>query len=151
MTALSRNRLLLAPFALVLAIAVAPRFAAGAATDDHEDSPVAQQMDLLKDNLSALGRTIGEPDKRSESLEHLQTMQLAALSAKVLVPSKEAELPEAERARFQSAFRKDMGTLIKALIDVEGLVLDGKFDEAKQAVRSDVLPLRNAGHETYKD
>lgn len=140
-----------APLLAGLALAVFAPQPIEARQDGHEEGPVAKQMEVLGGNIRKLGKSIGSEEKRDETLATLATMQAAALEAKNHDPAKLASLPEKEQARLRASYRKDMGTFVKSLIDVEHLVLDGKYDDAQKAIRAQVLPLRNDGHDKYQD
>src|SRR5688572_31355351 len=99
---------LFAGMVLTGAVAVRPAMAA-------EDTELAKQMEAIQDAQKKLRKSIKSPGENAASLEALTAMQQATVACKALVPAKAVKMPEAEKAKFVSAYRKDMVAMLNHL------------------------------------
>src|SRR5687768_11096275 len=106
MTKLKKNVawVLLAGLVVASPLAVRPALAA-------DDTELAKQMEVMQDAQKELRKSVKSADGNATSLEALTKYQQATIAAKALVPAKAAALPEAEKAKFVAAYRKEMGVL----------------------------------------
>lgn len=130
--------LLAAPF-------TATRFALAA-----EDTELAKQMEQMDDEMKKLRKSLKDPATNAASLEALTKLQQFTVAAKALTPAKAAEMPEAEKAKFVTAYRKDMAGLLAAYAQIEVAVLDGDNAKAEELFKG-LKKIEDDGHEKYSD
>jgi hypothetical protein len=94
---------------VILAAAIAVRPPAALAA---EDTPLAKQMEQIQDAQKKLRKTVKDPAQNAASLEALTAMQQATVASKALVPARAAKVPEADRAKFVAAYRKEMVAML---------------------------------------
>ena len=148
-------------FVLVAAVllVIAPvnsRFAVAA-----EDTELAKHMEEIQDNLKKLRKTVKDPAQNKDSLDALSKVQAATVASKALPPKKAEGKPEAEKAKFIAAYRKDMVALLEHLGKIEVALLDhlGKIevalldnDNAKaEELFKGLKKVEDDGHEKFSD
>lgn len=106
------------------------------------------KMEEMDEALKKLRRTIRSPEQNKESLELITKIEQGALACKGMTPAKAATVPEAERAKFVNAYRKQMADLIVALCQMESAILDGSNDKA-QEVYKNIKGIEDKGHEQF--
>jgi soluble cytochrome b562 len=141
--ALALAALVLIPFATP--VPFAPR--AAPAGDETE---LAQQMEVVESAVGRLRRNLRDPAKNADSLQLVVEAQTAALFCKGQTPSMAANVPEAEREAFVAAYRKEMATLLRGMIDLELALLDGDNEAAKTALQS-VRDMEEPAHERFTE
>ena len=119
------------------------------------DVEPTQDPDLLADTmlelqsaLKKLRRSVRKQEQESDSLAHLQVIQRTALITKDLVPAMTADVPEADRAAFVKAYRREMLVLLQKCIACEIAVLDGDTDAAN-ALYKEIAAMEDSGHERF--
>lgn len=137
--------LLLLSGLIVAAPLTAPRAAMAA-----EDTELAKQMEEMDDDLKKLRKSLKAPAENPASLELLSKLQMVTVTSKVLIPVKAAELPEAEKAKFVAAYRKDMAVLLEHLCQMEVALLDGDNAKAEELFKG-LKKIEDDGHEKYSD
>ena len=121
---------------LVLGGARAPREVFAPAQQEHagqskgEHTPLEERMHAMEDQLKALRRSLRDPSRVVDSLASLAKFQEAALVAKSETPRMSAKVPEGERAKFVSDYRREMLHALELSLAVERALLDGKHEEA---------------------
>jgi hypothetical protein len=101
-----------------------------------------EQMGRAMDQVNA---TIGDPTKSEETLVGLGRMIQFAGASVTGEPKNLAEQPEDKRVAHKNAFRREILTLDRQLIDIELMVLDGKHTEAQASFKK--LPaIADAAH-----
>lgn len=142
---------LLACVALFLAFSGLPRPAATAAPASHEEetTELGEQMDRLSGAFRKVRRQAGDPALNASSLEQLSVMREAAQAAQKFVPAKAADLPEAKRAEFTAAYRKQMDRLLALLADTEAAFKAGDNTAAQKRV-DELADLQKASHREYR-
>jgi hypothetical protein len=135
--------LAIAALALCSLLPVAPQ-------DEHDETPLAEAMEVVETAVGKLRRTLRDPAKNAESLALLVEADTAALACKGHTPSLTASLPEAEREAFVSAYRKQMAELLRGLLEVEIALLDGDGEAAKTALQL-VREMEEPAHERFTD
>jgi len=149
---------LLILFAALLALPFALSFTPPAQEDpgeqaeEHQETPMAvslhDEMEALEKSFKALRRSIRDEAQVAASLEHVGAIQAAVLKTKVLEPPMLANVPAAEQAAFLVSFRKDMLALLRATIDMEEALLDGRFDETREIYKK-IHDTEESGHEKF--
>jgi soluble cytochrome b562 len=115
---------------------------------DAEETPLMQQMLVLKDGMKFLRRGLRNPEKNAESLEWVQKMQENALASKRLIPVMAKEVAEEKRAEFTLNYRREMIVLLQELLKLESVVLDGNNDEAREIYKT-LKTMEVDGHEKF--
>ena len=134
--------ILLAGMALASPLAVRPALA--------DDTELAKQMEVMQDAQKELRKSIKSAEGNPTSLEALTKFQQATVASKALVPAKAAALPEAEKAKFVAAYRKDMNALLSHLIQIEVAILDGDQAKAEELFKG-LKKIEDDGHEKFSD
>jgi hypothetical protein len=141
----------LAPFAIV-SLAV-PAFLAPSASVSRAggDPSIEDSMQSLQAGFKGLDRAIGKGEV-DKALEIVVDMQKAAQEAKLGTPGKAAEVSDAaEKAKFLSGFRLKVIDLQRALLDVEAALVQGKPEDAKKVLDTQIKALKKEGHDAFKD
>jgi len=100
--------------------------------------------------LKQLNGQIGDAARKDENLRLINDMQRLCVTAKGLpltdhVYEKAGAKDEAGKASLNKAFRVRLIALLKAQIEVEEKLADGKADEAK-ALLGRLIEIEEAGH-----
>lgn len=120
------------------------------ADDDEPETPLRQQMKVIDDGLKKLRKDLQDPAKNADSLKRIAEMETAALFCKLETPPKSAKIPEAERAAFVTAYRKELVNVVRLMLDLETALLDG--DNAKaQELRKKLHDAEDPGHEKFAE
>lgn len=139
-------------FAVLFAlVSTSPLLAAGAEQNpgSEEMTELGEHMDRLSGAFRKLRRQVGDPAQNAASLELLAEMRDAAQAAAKLVPAKAADLPEADRAKFTAAYRKQMGKLLTQLTDLEAALKAGDNPAALKQV-GELADFQKASHREYR-
>ncbi|MGE9269395.1 MAG: cytochrome b562 [Verrucomicrobiales bacterium] len=96
-----------------------------------DDTPLAEQMDVLNDAYKAIRRT----DDAAEGAKLAREAQLAVIKGITMTPSyvEKGGHPEGKEKAMVS-YRKQMAELIVVLCDVEAAFLADDFDKVKELV-----------------
>ena len=113
-----------------------------------DESELDQHMLVIEDHLTTLRRGLRKPEKNAESLVQIAEMQQAALASKLLAPRMTESLPDAERAAFVVAYRKEMITTLRTMLDLEEAVLDSDNERAQELYKALKLA-EDSGHEKF--
>jgi soluble cytochrome b562 len=114
------------------------------------DTELAKQMETIDEGMKKLRRSLRKPESNKESLEWIEKIEKAAAKSKDLVPARAAKVPEAERAKFVEAYKKDMDTFIKSVGEMKAAVKDGKNDQAQDIYKT-LKTQEDKGHEKYTE
>ena len=115
-----------------------------------EDTELAKHMEEIQDNLKKLRKTVKDPAQNKESLEALTKIQAATVASKALPPKKAESKPEAERAKYIAAYRKDMVALLNHLGKIEVALLDNDNAKAEELFKG-LKKVEDDGHEKFSD
>ena len=115
-----------------------------------DDTPLAKAMEEMQDELKKLRKSIKSAGENAASLASLDKIQAATVASKGLVPAKAAKMPEAEKAKFVAAYRKDMAALLEHLCKIEVALVDGDNTKAEELFKG-VKKLEDDGHEKYSE
>jgi soluble cytochrome b562 len=114
------------------------------------DTPLAKQMEIMEDGMKKLRRTLRKAESNKESLELIEKVEKAAKASKDMVPAKAGKIPEAERAKFVEAYKKDMEATIKTIGEMKTAVQEGKNDKAQELYKT-IKTQEDKGHEKYTE
>jgi soluble cytochrome b562 len=107
------------------------------------------KMDTMGGAFRKLKRQVADATKNAESLQLLATIQTAANEAAKLIPAKAADLPAADRAKFEADYQAGMKKLIDGFGKLEVALKADKNDEAAKLV-GEIGALQKAGHKEFK-
>jgi hypothetical protein len=130
--------------------------AAAAAQDDKEkkvadlDTELAKQMEVIDSGMKKLRRSLRKPESNKESLETIEKVHAAAVKSKDMTPAMASKIPEAERAKWVAAYKKDMEAMIKTVEEMRDAVKDNKNDKA-QELHASLKKQEDKGHEKYTE
>ena len=99
-------------------------------------SELSGEMEDMDESMKKLKRTVRKAEQNPESLKLIAEMQAKCVSSKGMIPTKVEKLPEAERAKFITAYRKEMAAVIIDLCQMEQALLDGDNDKAKEIYKA---------------
>lgn len=119
-------------------------------TEEHEETPMEEQMERVEDAMRFLRRSIRKPESRADSLAHVQECQEGLLLAKELEPMMLARIPEAERAAFKRDFRLGMVEALEAFLEMERALLEERDDDAKELYKK-AAGLEDPAHERFTE
>lgn len=114
------------------------------------DTPLAKQMEIIEDGMKKLRRTLRKAESNAESIELIEKVEKAAKASKDMVPARAEKVPEAERAKFVEAYKKDMEATIKTLGEMKAAVKEGKNDKAQELYKT-LKTQEDKGHEKYTE
>ena len=139
--------------AVVLAAVIAlfsllagPALAAPAA--EEKETELQKKMEEVETGLKKLRRTLRKPADNADSLKTITGVKAAMEACKKLAPAMASSIPEADRAKFIEAYKKDMDAVIAEMGKMEKAVKDGKNDEAQNVLKK-LHEMEEAGHEKY--
>lgn len=110
---------------------------------------LGEHMDRMSSAFRKLRRQAGDPAYNPASLELLGEMREAAQAAAKLVPAKAADLPEAERAKFTAAYRKQVGKLLTQLAGIEAALKAGDNPAAQKRI-GELADFQKASHREFR-
>ena len=133
--------------------------AAAAAQDEKEskekkvadlDTELAKQMEVIDSGMKKLRRSLRKPESNKESLETIEKVHAAAVKSKDMTPAMAAKIPEAKRAEWVAAYKKDMEAMIKTVEEMRDAVKDNKNDKAQELYKT-IKTQEDKGHEKYTE
>ena len=114
------------------------------------DTELAKQMEIIDESLKKLRRTLRKPDSNPDSLVLTEKMEKACVASKDLVPAMASKVPEAERAKWVEAYKKDMEATIKTVGEMKAAVKANNNDKANELYKT-LKQLEDKGHEKYTE
>lgn len=114
------------------------------------DTELAKQMEVMDSGMKKLRRSLRKPESNKESLETIEKVLAAAVKSKDMTPAMAAKIPEAKRAEWVAAFKKDMDATIKTIEEMRDAVKNGKNDEAVK-LHATIKKQEDKGHEKYTE
>jgi hypothetical protein len=140
--------ILLAAASMVIA-PVAPRVSF-AADEKSKDTELSKKMEEIQDHLKKLRRSVKDSANNKDTLETLSKLEELTVASKSLVPAKLSSVPEAERAKFVTGYRKSMAALLEHFCKIETAVLDNDNAKAEELYKQ-LKKIEDDGHEKYSD
>ena len=114
------------------------------------DTELAKQMEAVDSGMKKLRRSLRKAESNAESLKTIETVHKALVKSKDLVPAMAAKVPEAERAKWVEAYKKDMDKTIKTMDELRAAVKDGKNDKAQEIYQT-LKKQEDDGHKKYTE
>jgi hypothetical protein len=103
---------------------------AAAAEEKVQKTELNNQMEDMDESFKKLKRTLRKSEQNAESLKLIADLQQKSVVCKNLVPLKAAKIPEAERAKFVTEYRKEMAGVIIQFCEMEQALLDNNNEKA---------------------
>jgi hypothetical protein len=104
--------------------------------DKVKKSELNNEMEEMDETFKKLRRSIRKADQNEASLKLIQDLQTRAIASKEMIPTKAAKVPEADRAKFVTAYRKEMAAVIIDFCHVEQALLDGDNAKAQELYKA---------------
>ncbi len=120
---------------------------AGAAPAANEE--LEQTMRQINGAGKMLGRGITK-DNRDESLLQIDKMQHALLAAKAMTPDAVAGVAADKRDAFLADYRRTLLEALKVACDIEIAILDGKYEDAQELVKTQLNAIKKNGHDKFQ-
>ena len=117
---------------------------------EHEESPLEESMEALKDGFKSLRRTLGNPEAQAHHLKTLHSMQDATLESFPLCPDPLSPLSEKETLLWNLEYRRAMLQVCSELCELELAVIEGRQDDAQSLLRA-LGSIKKKGHRAYKE
>jgi hypothetical protein len=136
--------------ATLMVIAPANSRLAFAADEKSKDTELSKKMEEIQDNLKKLRKTVKDSASNQQTLETLSKLQQLTIASKSLTPAKAANVPEADRAKFVTGYRKSMASLLEHFCKIETAVLDNDNAKAEELFKQ-LKKIEDDGHEKYSD
>jgi len=116
--------------------------------DQGEDGPLAEAMGELKDNMRALRKTLGSPEKAEDGMAYAAGMRKAALLAFPLCPDAPQGFSKAEQVKWRVDFQRKILSVCDGTLQLELALAEGRMEDAKTIYKS-LSDIKKEGHETY--
>ena len=113
-----------------------------------QKSELNNTMEDMDEVFKKLRRSIRKAEQNEASLKLIQELQTKAVSCKDMVPTKAAKVPEADRAKFVVAYRKEMAAVIIDLLQMEQALLDGDNVKAQEIYKA-IGEREDKGHDQF--
>lgn len=136
---------------VLIAVLLSAPFATAADHDhDNEDhTPLGEQMEMMGKAFRTLRKQVGDSAQNAGTLELLGTIRSAAEKGLEFEPAYTAEQPEAERAAFVAAYRKDLHAFIDVVDQAIAAVKAGDNETAGKVVR-EMIDAQRSSHKSYR-
>jgi len=138
----------------VCALLGAALWPAATTAQDRAEKPEKTELQLAMRSVMGLTKSLrsslGDPEQKATALEQLDALQAALVTAKSQIPSKAAALEGDALTRFTSGYRKKMISMLSAVLDLEGMVLEDAEKEELQRKLKQLGGIKQAGHDAYK-
>lgn len=117
--------------------------------EEHEDEgPLAEAMEDIKHNMRALRKTLGDPEKAEEGMQHATGMRNAALQALPHCPEAPQGLSKAEQVKWRVGFQRKLLAVCDGTLRLELALAEGRQEDAKE-IYKDLGGIKKEGHDTY--
>ncbi|MBC7980561.1 MAG: hypothetical protein H7Y36_08370 [Armatimonadetes bacterium] len=116
-------------------------------TSMADDSPLAEQMDVMNDAYKAIRRE-KDPAKGAALAREAQDAMVKAITETPELVKAMADGPE--KAKASAGYRKMMGQLIATLADMELAFLDNNLEKVQEIVTS-MREMKKKGHDQFME
>jgi flagellar biosynthesis component FlhA len=99
-------------------------------------SELNNHMEDIDDMMKKLRRSIRKPENNEESLKTIADIEQLMVTCKSLTPTKAEKVPEAERAKFVTAYRKQMANVLGIFCQMEAALCDGDNKKAQELYKT---------------
>lgn len=112
------------------------------------ETELGQRMERLEDAARVVRKNLKDPANWPAALAALVEVEGLTLECKALTPAAAAKLPDAERGAFVGAYRRTMVEFLTHELELEGALLDGDAELAKQAFER-FRSMEDSAHERF--
>lgn len=117
--------------------------------DDHDHTPLEDEMSAMRGAFNKLRKQISDPASNASSLQLVAKLIAASEKSIPLEPARAAEVPESERAKFVAAYQEAMRDFVVEAKKLEAALQAG--DNAKAAeILKDLGARQKDGHKRYR-
>lgn len=144
--------LLFAPVALTPALAQTVPPAAASEPKSHKDkeeTELGQKMEKMNRAYRKLRASLADPANNEASLKLVETLRALSVDSAKLTPAKAADIPAADRAKFQTNYEAKMKTFIGDLDKLTAALKAGKNEEA-QKIFASFKAFQSESHKEFK-
>ena len=113
-------------------------------------SELNNEMEEMDETFKKLKRSIRKPEQNEASLKLIQDLQARAIASKAMIPKKSAKVPEADRAKFVTAYRKEMAGVIIDFCQLEQAILDGDNPKAQELYKA-IVEREDKDHDQFME
>ena len=136
-------------FAIPVAqFAARPAAAVAAEEKKVQKSELHEHMEDIDDLLKKLRKTCRKAESNEESLKLITDIQELMIKSKALIPTKAAKIPEADRAKFVTEYRKEMAATIMQFCEMERAILDGDNGKAQEIYKA-IVEREDKDHDQF--
>jgi soluble cytochrome b562 len=114
-----------------------------------EASALEERMDEINASWRRLRRQVADPAQNAASLELVAAIRKAARGTEDMTPTKLAEIPEAEQAKFLADYRAGMKKFFELLDGLETALQAGNNEGASKSL-ADIANLQKESHKAFK-
>ncbi len=113
------------------------------------DGGLEKSMKEMNGAMKALSRGV-TADNKDAALDALSKFEAAIINAKSQTPETAEKVDEKKRPEFVASFRKTLLETLKLAADAETLILDAKYKDADQLIKTKLMAMKKTGHEKFK-
>jgi Cytochrome b562 len=134
---------------LALALLFVPSFLPAQPKRDRPDTDIEKDMHKMGRAYRQLRKQVKDPAQNASSLELVATIRAGAVDARTHTPLRAADVPEADRAAFESKYQKKMGDFI-AVVDQLADALKAGDNATAAKLTSELDRLQDADHKDFR-
>lgn len=146
---MKQRRLLVAALALALAPAPLAFAQEPPAAAKKEHTELEDRMEKMNSAWRRLRRQVADPAQNASSLELVAIIREASKGTEKMTPTKAADIPEADRAKFLADYAAGMKKFFTQLDTLEAALKAGKTEEAQKAL-TDIADYQKQSHKAFK-
>lgn len=134
---------------ILLALITVPVLPAQERPADKKSTELESKMEKMNGAWRKLRRQIADPAMNASSLELLAKVRAAAAGAEKLTPIKAADVPEADRAKFQADYAAGMKKLDGLFGELEAALKAGNNEEANKLFNN-INDFQRESHKAFR-
>lgn len=116
--------------------------------EHHEDGPLEEAMEAVKDNMRALRKTLGDPAKAAEGMKYAEGMRNAILEALPYCPEAPEGLSKLEQVKWRVDYQRKLLAVADGTLRLELALAEGNHADAKEIYKA-LGGIKKEGHDTY--
>jgi len=140
--------LMLAPFTLSAVSPPASVVQEPEHEEHEEEGPLEEAMGQMKDNMRALRKTLGDPEKAADGMKYAEGMRSSALEAMPYCPEAPAGLSKLEQVKWRVDFQRKLLAVADGTLRLELALAEGNQEDAKEIYKA-LGGIKKEGHNTY--
>ncbi len=111
--------------------------------------PVGQAMNIMNRSMRQLSAQVTDASKLDENMALVNAMQMGCVAAKGQPAPQDIldqAADDAARAKLAAEYRRELVKTMRLLVELEGLIMDGRGEDAK-AKLDEIAATRDHAHE----